>query len=188
MKPITTIHFDLTFFHIGVVSLLIFGTMFIMGSEEPPANPNENAARVLKSFADKIKDKLTGDQIKEFKTLANIPVPIAGLVHQQTLLATGLSFSKKKQIVVNTITGKTVDECSISGNKGCKDRVFKPSKELQYALDLAKKTIKGKILKEGDIIPTKADVSVAVTFIYKGSHCTTYYANKKKYVFCFGTH
>jgi hypothetical protein len=112
---------------------------------------------------------------------------------KKVALTTGVDFDSKKLVVTNPDTGEesppciqnnrqvnTAPQMQLSTDNASDEETasicmtqLNPDKSLDItkALELSKKPIEGKIIKNGVVIP--ATYVVTVTAVYKGSHCNT---------------
>ncbi|WKJ88867.1 hypothetical protein QZJ86_12630 [Methylomonas montana] len=129
--------------------------------------------------------------------------PIEKLVENNAPLASGIDFKTSKLVTLDPESGKHVPACiqpgqSKSDYRPATDKLGKevaePQKckvelivddstpELKAALELSKKTLDGRIKKDGELKPAR--FVITVTALYKGSHCNAAASGGDQYENC----
>ena len=146
------------------------------------------------------------------KTDPTAPKPDLYYLKNNVWLSSGNKLVTGKPVVRNTLTGEQVKPCDDSiiiapaeetkpnikqkksitveknpktgkaGGVDCNIKVVDPSEELQAAIRASQSEFSGTITKNGKSIPFTARSQI--TFLYKGSFCTTTYIGGDQYTVC----
>jgi hypothetical protein len=119
---------------------------------------------------------------------------ITGFFAKDVVMAIGIDFWTGKSIILNPIAETTITTCNpdslgdLPTNQaqvtqiGCNSQVINPTPELANALQSSQGIINGTIRKNGQDIPAR--FVVAVTALYEGSLCQTYFSGGDQWELC----
>ncbi|MDD5580725.1 MAG: hypothetical protein PHY16_15790 [Methylobacter sp.] len=95
--------------------------------------------------------------------------PIAFFKSQNVKIASGVSFDTKEFFAIDPVTQKPIPHCKHSSRKECNVVLDESNGEIQAAIKLSEKPIKGYVIKDGRRV--EAEYVVIVKALYKGSEC-----------------